>query len=70
MPTPPTRLDPPFDAIDHRRLARHQELLKIWQGLSAEELLADLQVLTQFVAFKHRQEVLTARAARKAESGS
>ena len=49
----------------HERLARHNDLLARWRDLSAEELLADLNVLVQLVAFRYRQDMalLGARAA-------
>ena len=44
------------DFVDRARLERHDQFLAIWTGLPAEELLADLNVLTQLVAFRARQE--------------
>jgi len=61
----------PFDAIDRKRIARHEQLLAIWRELAVEELCADLNILGQLIAFHQRQELLVveARAGVKAGAG-
>jgi len=46
-------LPPPFDQVDRARLDRHERLLRLWQDLPAEELLADLVVLAQLASYRH-----------------
>jgi hypothetical protein len=49
------------------RLARHERLLKLWRGLSTEELLADLMILAQLASYTQHQELQAGRAAGAAE---
>lgn len=62
MPDVPRLFTVPFlDADGERQIARHQELLKLWQGCTVEELVNDLNVLVQLTAFRvHQARLLTA----------
>lgn len=54
-----------FPGIDGKQVMRHGQLVSLWHDCTARELIADLGILTQILAFKqyreqHDAEVLAA----------
>jgi len=48
-----------FPGIDGKQVVRHGQLVELWHGCEVEELLTDLNILTQILAFKaHQARVL------------
>jgi hypothetical protein len=55
-------LEETFPGIDARQVERHSQLVELWHHCSIEDLASDLNILTQILAFKARQQELVVRA--------